>query len=303
MRYDFLMDLHSHTTASDGTYSPEALVMLAKNAGLDMLAITDHDTTKGAVMAQAFAKQQGIRLILGAEVSCQYMLAGGYGKQALLTKTIHVVALNVLDVEQLESSLQRIQKNRALRGKMMVMRLGEILSKKSIYSSITSKQLWHEVLIKANGEPEAVGRAHIAQVLFELGVVKSVQQAFDKYLGDNKPAYVALDGLSMAQAITLIHTCGGLAVLAHPTRYNLSATRIRRLIEDFANLGGDACELPAITEPKSTRLMIDRCIMNHNLLVSVGSDFHGENMPWRKLGVVPKPNANQVGVWTRFSKA
>ena len=132
-----------------------------------------------------------------------------------------------------------------------------------------------------------------------MGAVKSIQDAFDKYLADNKPAYVAMQTLSMADAVRLIHTCGGLAVLAHPTRYGLSATRVRRLIDEFGQLGGDAVELPN-AEPISTVAMIDRCIAQHGLLVSVGSDFHGVTMPWRKLGQTATPKPNQMGVWERF---
>ena len=165
---------------------------------------------------------------------------------------------------------------------------------------INEQVLWQAVLTKAQGNAKAVGRAHIACVLFEMGVVKTVQEAFDKYLADNKPAYVAIDSLSMAQTIALIHECGGISVLAHPTRYHLSATRVRKLIADFAMLGGQAIELPIPSEPIATQAMIDRCVSEHGLMVSVGSDFHGQNMPWRKLGQVATPRAEQVGVWERF---
>jgi predicted metal-dependent phosphoesterase TrpH len=104
----------------------------------------------------------------------------------------------------------------------------------------------------------------------------------------------------MEDGIALIHACGGKAVLAHPTRYQLSATRVRKLIEEFAALGGDACELPADSEPLSTRRMVDRSVAEHNLGVSTGSDFHGSNMPWRKLGDIPTLTPDQQGVWQDF---
>ena len=105
----------------------------------------------------------------------------------------------------------------------------------------------------------------------------------------------------MQRGIELIHACGGQAVLAHPTRYQLSATRVRKLIEEFAELGGDGCELPATSEPISTRRMVDRSIAANDLVISIGSDFHGSNMPWRRLGDVPDLNADQQGVWQSFS--
>ena len=105
----------------------------------------------------------------------------------------------------------------------------------------------------------------------------------------------------MQHGIELIHACGGKAVLAHPTRYQLSATRVRKLIEEFAQLGGDACELPATSEPISTRRMVDRSLAAHGLAASIGSDFHGSNMPWRRLGDVPILNDDQQGVWESFT--
>ena len=105
----------------------------------------------------------------------------------------------------------------------------------------------------------------------------------------------------MQHGIELIHACGGKAVLAHPTRYQLSATRVRKLIEEFAQLGGDACELPATSEPISTRRMVDRSLAEHGLAASIGSDFHGSNMPWRRLGDVPTLNDDQQGVWESFA--
>ncbi len=291
------IDLHSHSTCSDGTYSPSELLKLAKLAQIDVFALTDHDTILGVDMAKQQADILGIRLINGVEISCHHTLLGGYGKNQSLSKTIHVVALNFTDSVKMQTTLQALQDSRENRGRAIVQKLGELLQDDP---NINEETLWQAVLSKAGNNPKAVGRAHIAGVLFECGIVKDIQSAFDKYLADNKPAYVAIDTLTMQETIELIHECGGLAVLAHPTRYNLSATRVRRLIEEFAQFGGDALELPAPNEPKSTRAMIDRCVALHGLMVSVGSDFHGSNMPWRKLGQVAVPKADQIGVWQTF---
>ena len=194
----------------------------------------------------------------------------------------------------MHATLQQLQDSRATRGQRITKKLSELLD-------IDFDELWQAVLDKAGGNPQAVGRAHIGQVLFERGEVKTVQKAFDKYLADNKPAYVAIEALTMQHGIELIHACGGRAVLAHPTRYQLSATRVRKLIGEFAQLGGDACELPATSEPISTRRMVDRSIAEHNLVTSIGSDFHGSNMPWRCLGDVPILNEDQRGIWELFN--
>nr|WP_317199063.1 PHP domain-containing protein [uncultured Psychrobacter sp.] len=287
------IDLHCHSTCSDGTFAPAEVVRRAHVAGVDVLALTDHDTLAGIDEARAAANTYDMQLINGVEISCEHSLSGGYGKNKSTNKIIHVVGLDFTDRAQMHATLQQLQDSRATRGLRITEKLSTLLD-------IEFDELWQEVLAKAGDNPQAVGRAHIGQVLFERGEVKTVQKAFDKYLADNKPAYVALDALSMADGIALIHACGGKAVLAHPTRYQLSATRVRKLIEEFAALGGDACELPADSEPLSTRRMVDRSITEHNLGVSTGSDFHGSNMPWRKLGDIPTLNADQWGVWQSF---
>ncbi|WP_227429732.1 PHP domain-containing protein [Psychrobacter sp. I-STPA6b] len=279
-------DLHSHSTCSDGTYSPEELLKLASERQIRVFALTDHDTLAGLAQAQSSAQKYGIQLISGVEISCQHTLTGGYGKNKAKDKVIHVLGLGFDDFEQMNQTLQNIQDSRANRGHAIVEKLAQI-------TDVPVDELWQAVLLKADGNAQAVGRAHIAKVLYERGIVKTMQQAFDKYLADNKPAYVAIETLSMAETIELIHSCGGKAVLAHPTRYQLSATRVRKLIADFATLGGDACELPSSQEPISTRRMVDRSVAEHGLAVSIGSDFHGATMPWRKLGDVPKIEPEQ----------
>ena len=287
------IDLHCHSTCSDGTFSPTEVVQRAHHAGVNILALTDHDTLAGIDEARVTAETLGIQLINGVEISCEHTLSGGYGKNKSTNKIIHVLGLDFTDRDKMHETLQKLQQSRATRGQRITEKLSECLA-------IDYDELWHEVCVKAGNNPQAVGRAHIGQVLFERGAVKTVQKAFDKYLADNKPAYVAIEALSLAHGIELIQACGGKAVLAHPTRYQLSATRVRKLIEEFAQLGGDACELPADSEPLSTRRMVDRSIAEHNLAASIGSDFHGSNMPWRRLGDAPKPHAEQRGIWHSF---
>lgn len=288
-----LYDLHSHSTCSDGTFSPSDLIAKAAAANIDVLALTDHDTLAGIPEAKAAASAHGIELIQGVEISCQHELLGGYGRHKAKNQIIHVVGLDFSDNTSMSERLTQLQESRANRGWYIVEKLAKLLNEEV-------DGLWQAVLAKADNNPQAVGRAHIGQVVHEKGHVKTVQQAFDKYLADNKPAYVALDALSMKEGIDLIHQCGGKAVLAHPTRYHLSSTRVRKLISEFAAHGGDGCELPAHSEPVSKRQMIDRAILEHDLAVSVGSDFHGTTMPWRKLGDVPRLKEGQQGIWAQF---
>lgn len=287
-------DLHCHSTCSDGTYAPTEVVKRAHAAGINVLALTDHDTLVGIDEAREAANAYDMQLINGVEISCEHTLSGGYGKNKSTNKIIHVLGLDFTDRDKMHATLQQLQDSRATRGQRITKKLSELLN-------IDFDELWQAILDKAGGNPQAVGRAHIGQVLFERGEVKTVQKAFDKYLADNKPAYVAIEALTMQHGIELIHACGGRAVLAHPTRYQLSATRVRKLIGEFAQLGGDACELPATSEPISTRRMVDRTIAEHHLVTSIGSDFHGSNMPWRRLGDVPILNEDQQGVWESFN--
>ena len=288
------VDLHCHSTCSDGTYAPTEVIERAHAAGVTVLALTDHDTLLGIDEARVAADSHGMQLINGVEISCEHTLSGGYGKNKSTNKIIHVLGLDFTDRARMHATLQQLQDSRATRGQRITEKLSALLG-------IDYDELWQQILTKAGGNAKAVGRAHIGQVLFERGEVKTVQRAFDKYLADNKPAYVAIEALSMQKGIELIQACGGKAVLAHATRYQLSATRVRKLIEEFAALGGDGCELPADSEPLSTRRMVDRSIAEHKLAVSVGSDFHGSNMPWRRIGDVPTVNADQQGIWQAFA--
>lgn len=274
------IDLHSHSTCSDGSNTPTELLHKAHEANIDIFALTDHDTLAGIPEARAVAEELGITLINGVEISCQHTLTGGYGKNKAKDKIIHVLGLGFTDFTEMNQTLTQIQVSRGNRGRMIVKKMAEL-------TGHDFDEMWQAVLAKAEGNADAVGRAHIAKVLLEQEIVPTMQKAFDKYLADNKAAYVPIETLSMEDTINLIHRCGGKAVLAHPTRYNLSATRVRKLIAEFAQFGGDSCELPSNDEPLSTRRMVDRSIAEHGLQVSTGSDFHGSSMPWRKLGDVP----------------
>ncbi|OOR85582.1 PHP domain-containing protein [Moraxella canis] len=295
------IDLHMHSTCSDGTNTPTELIKKVALAGIEMAALTDHDTIKGLDEAKEAAKMVGVELIRGVEISCTHTLSGGYGKHQEIDKIIHVVALNFSDSLKMNEALQSLQDSRHLRGRQMIQKLADSLMDHPDEAAALFENLWQQVLTKVGGNARAVGRAHIGQVLYELGYVPSVQAAFDKYLADNKPAYVPIQTINMADTVALIHECGGLAVLAHPTRYKLSATRTQRLISDFAQCGGDGCELPN-HEPLSCIEMVSRAIAKHELAVSLGSDFHGSNMPWRKLGSTAAMHKNQVGIWERFDQ-
>jgi len=203
---------------------------------------------------------------------------------------VHIVALNMQNPEPLQKALNQQKKIRAERSKQIC----------DLLVPLIGEDIYADVLVKVDHIPDRVTRTHIAKTLVEKGIVTRPQQAFDKYIKEGKKAYVKFDGLSLEDTIQVIHESGGFAVLAHPTKYDLSATNIRYLIEIFAKFGGDAVELPPAIEPSSTRQMVDRMITEYDLKVSIGSDFHGDHMPWIKLGNVPSLKPGQVGIWESF---
>lgn len=280
------VDLHTHSRFSDGALSPTELVAAAQVAGVTWLALTDHDSLDGLPEAQQAAAAIGLRLIAGIELSTQWVKP-----RASKPMSLHVVGLDLQDLAPMHAVLVQQQQVRAERAQAICQRLAK-------YVKVDP---WPEVLALADGRPEGVTRAHVAEWLVQRGVINKHQQAFDRYLGEGKPAHVPLQWMPLADAIAVIRACGGQAVLAHPTRYGLSATNIRHLVAEFAQLGGQALELPPRHEPIGTRGMIDRLVDQHALRVSCASDFHGPNMPWLKLGQTPVMSAGQRGVWEVFS--
>ena len=279
------IDLHTHSNISDGTLTPELLVQAAIEKSIHTLALTDHDSMDGLIQAEQFAKNQPIQIISGGEISSQWSrpeTKKSYG--------VHIVALNMQNPEPLQQLLTQQKKIRAERAKQIC----------DLLIPLIHQDIYAEVVAKVDGEPDRITRTHIAKTLVEKGFVQRAQQAFDKYIKEGKKAYVKFDGLGLAETIQVMHESQGFAVLAHPTRYDLSATNTRYLIEIFAQYGGDAVELPPAMEPASTRQMVDRMIAEHGLKVSVGSDFHGDNMPWIKLGNIPRVKEGQVGIWESF---
>ena len=279
------VDLHTHSNISDGTLSPAKLVAAAIQQGIHTLALTDHDSMDGVALARQAAQGQALEIISGVEISSQWSRPA-----TQKSYSVHVVALNMQNPAPLQALLEQQKQIRAERAIQIC----------DLLTPLIGQDIYNDVLLKVEGVADRITRTHIAKTLQEKGIVTRVQQAFDKYIKEGKKAYVKFDGLSLEDTIRVIHDSQGFAVLAHPTRYDLSATNIRYLIEIFAKYGGDAVELPPNIDPASTRQMVDRLIAEHGLKVSVGSDFHGENMPWIKLGNIPRVKEGQIGIWESF---
>ena len=216
-------DLHCHTTASDGVLSPADLVRRAAEKGVEVLAVTDHDTLDGLdeVRATIKAEQLPLRLVSGVEIS------SGWEHHE-----IHIVALGV---DEKNPQLVAFLAGQRARREARALEIGRRLEKCQIPGTYEeAKQLAGDA---------AVTRAHFARVLVARGVADNMQKVFKKYLSRGNKGYVPAEWPGMGEAIEAIHAAGGLAVLAHPSRYNLTAKWIKRLLVAFKAVGGDAMEV------------------------------------------------------------
>jgi predicted metal-dependent phosphoesterase TrpH len=256
-----MIDLHSHTTASDGELSPEELLARARAAGVTTRAVTDHDTVKGLARARAAADAQGIRLVPGIEVSTE---AEG--------REIHILGHFVDPTEpELTRFSDRLQDERAERMGRMVERMNQLGFPVTL----------DEVERIAAGAH--IGRPHLALALVERGYVTSTREAFDRFLGDGKPGYVSRFRVSAEDAIAMLHRAGGTATLAHPGSSKVSAPTLERLVR----AGLDGLEIFHPDHVPSQREAFLRQAETLGLVPTAGSDFHGPRVtPDRKLGMV-----------------
>ena len=258
------VDLHTHSTASDGTFAPDAVARLAKQSGLVGFALTDHDTIAGLEAAANAARELAIDFVPGVELSCEFPHPG----------TLHLLAYCIDPHNpQLREMLARLIQARDARNPRMVRRLNEL----GIAISL------EEVEDAAGGE--VVGRPHMAAVLVRKGYVSSVKDAFNKYLGQGAAAYVEKERLSPREAIATVLAAGGLPVLAHPIQLRAeNDAQLERIVKDLTDLGLAGIEVihsdhDAALIEKYTKLA-DR----FGLLKTGGSDFHGINKKEIQLG-------------------
>lgn len=263
-----LIDLHVHSTESDGTLTPVEVVSQAAAAGLSAIALTDHDTTSGVAKAKEAAESSGIELIPGIELSTQYVLPGSTDG-----KEVHIVGLFIDPANpSLLEKTKEFRECRDSRNEKMVAAL------QAEGFSITMEEL-----LAAN--PDSVStRAHIARFLYETGQIKSVQKAFEKYIGDGCKCYVGRFKVTPMEAVELIHTAGGVAILAHPLLYHLKPAALQRLIDDLKPAGLDGIEALYSTYTAADEQYVKKLAGKNDLLISGGSDFHGANKPSIRIG-------------------
>jgi predicted metal-dependent phosphoesterase TrpH len=268
-------DLHSHSTASDGTLAPAELVQQAHAAGVQVLALTDHDTTDGIAAACATADELGLQLVPGVEVSVSW--------QSL---TVHVLGLNVdPHCSPLQSGLQRLQAARDWRA----VEISRRLHKAGIPGAFDGAS--------ALARGRIVSRTHFARFLVEQGHARNVHEVFKRYLVHGKPGHVSGEWASLEEALDWIRQAGGLAVIAHPARYRMTASKLRRLVGEFHELGGSGLEVVSGSHTRDNIHTMAALARTEGLLASRGSDYHGPENPWVKLGSMAELPAGCTPVW------
>lgn len=252
------VDLHSHSTASDGTFAPAEVVRLAKDAGLAGLALTDHDTIAGLAEAAAEADRLGITFLPGIEISAVPPVPDG---------TLHILGYGI---DPQNAVLQKMTRDlldaRDDRNPRIVARLREL------GIDVT----WEEALAQAQGG--VLGRPHIAALLVRKGVVKTIKQAFDEYLGQGGKAYFDKERLAPRDALARIRQAGGLPVLAHPVQLRTTNdAQLERVLKDLVDLGLAGIEVIHSDHGPDEVAKYERLADRYNLLKTGGSDFHGTN--------------------------
>lgn len=256
------IDLHVHSTCSDGTCTPTELVSLAEEAGLAAIALTDHDSISGIPEAIHAAKDTDLEVVPGVELSCD-----SDGRE------VHMLGLYIRpDDPVLSGKLEEFKQIRESRNEQMV----ELLAKEGL-------DITYEKLLADNPD-SVITRGNIAGYLVEHGCVKDRATVFAKYLGDNCRCFVPRPKISPEDAIALIHQAGGLAFLAHPLLYHMNLESLRKLLTGLKEHGLDGLEAIYSTYQPGDERNMKELASDLDLLISGGSDFHGSNKPHIRLG-------------------
>ena len=272
--------MHNHSTRSDGLLSPTQLIELAARTGVDAIALTDHDTTEGLEEAGRAAAHLGVTLVPGVEISVSWGMT-----------TLHVVGLQVdPGAAQLAEGLRAIRDGRLERAA----RIAEGLAKVGIEATL-------EGALACAENKDMVSRTHFARHLVERGAVKDTQAAFDKYLAKGKPAFVPHRWAGLEEAIRWIRASGGVAVLAHPGRYDLKPAFRDEMLADFKRLGGEAIEVVTGSHRPEQYAMWQRVAEEHGFLASRGADYHGPGESPCEPGRLPALHASLTPVWSKWA--
>jgi predicted metal-dependent phosphoesterase TrpH len=268
-------DLHAHSTASDGSLTPSQLMQRAHAAGVEVMALTDHDTLEGLPEAGAAARELGLGFVPGVEISVTW--------QAM---TVHIVGLGVApDSAVLLRGLEGLREFRDWRAE----EIGRRLARTGIEGAYEGA--------RALSNGRLISRTHFARFLVHNRHASDVRAVFRKFMVNGKPGFVAGQWAELEDAVRWIRQAGGQAVIAHPARYRLTRSKLRRLIGEFTEVGGAALEVVSGSHSRDDYFSMARHARDFGLLASAGSDYHGPEHPWIELGRLPELPDGCKAVW------
>ena len=272
----FNADLHCHSVVSDGTLTPEVLAARAKTNGVELWALTDHDEIGGQHRAAAAAKAQGLKYLTGTEISVTFA-----------NETVHIVGLGFdPDSAELQQGLRNTRGGREQRA----MEMSDSLAKAGIVGAF-------EGALKFVGNPELISRTHFARFLVESGVCRETSEVFRKYLTEGKPGYVPHRWATLQNAVGWITRAHGIAVIAHPGRYNFTANEEYALFTEFKAHGGRGVEVVTGSHTKQEYVKYAETAREFGLAASRGSDFHSPDESHTDLGALPFLTGELTPVW------
>jgi|SRR5690625_3561242 len=270
------VDLHSHSTISDGVLTPEDLAQRAYEHGVELWALTDHDEVGGLARAQKAAQALGIQFIPGVEISVTWQ-----------NKTVHIVGLGIdYTDKRLISSLQAVRKGRIRRAQKM----GEQLEALGIMGA-------YEGALSYATNPELVSRTHFARFLIDQGHCRSMREVFQRYLGDHKPGYYPMQWATLEEAVQWITQSNGKAVIAHPGRYNFTKEEFTQLFNQFKAFGGVGIEVVTGSHSKADYSHYAQVARDYSFEASCGSDFHWPREGRMDIGQVPPLPDDLTPIW------
>ena len=260
-----IVDLHTHSYYSDGVLSPKDIVMKALNAGCHFLSLTDHDSVEGLEEAFIYSKDLNLNFIQGVEISAKH-----------LSQSIHIVGLGVNPYNKpLLDGLMKNNKLRINRAK----EIGKSLAHAGIENAYEKT--------KSLSKTKYITRTHFAQMMIREKICNNLPSVFKKFMTGNKPGAVKVDWASSAEVIHWIHQSGGLAILAHPLRYKLSLTKMKKLVSELKEIGLDGIEIVNSFSSLDDIAKSKKIADEYELLYSCGSDFHGWSNQSIELGRIP----------------
>ncbi|HEU4846487.1 MAG TPA: 3',5'-nucleoside bisphosphate phosphatase [Burkholderiaceae bacterium] len=270
------VDLHCHSNVSDGVLAPAAVAQHAREAGVDVWALTDHDEVGGVAAARAAARALGMQFVSGVEISITWA-----------RETVHIVGLQLDETNPaLLAGLARTRSGRDARGREMAAQLAAV--------GIPDA---YEGALKYVGNPDLMSRTHFARYLIEIGACANVPDVFKKYLTEGKPGYVPHSWASLTDAVGWIRGAGGIAVIAHPGRYKFNQLAQGALFDEFKQLGGKAIEVVTGSHTPEQYAVYAQLANQYGFLASRGTDFHAPGEARVDFAQLPPLPANVTPVW------